>query len=78
MASRLGEVRAAIEHPTLIARDAVHPRRENHYLRTVAEPGWLTVVVNYRPIPPQGTWFGEIITAYPVRRPEPEEKPLWP
>ena len=78
MTGRLGDVRTAIEHPTRIARDAIYPRRENHYLRTGFDPGWIKVVVNYRPVPPQGTWFGEIITAYPVRRPEPEETPLWP
>lgn len=78
LTGRLDEVRTAIEHPTLIARDAKYPRRENHYLRTVGGPGWIKVVVNYRPIAPQGAWFGEIITAYPVRRPEPEETLLWP
>jgi hypothetical protein len=78
MAGRLGEMRTAIERPTLVTRDAFYSRRECHYLRTVAEPGWMKVVVTYRPTPPQGTWVGEIITAYPIRRPEPEEMPLWP
>jgi hypothetical protein len=26
--------------------------------------GFLKVVVQYRPVPPQGTWAGEVITAY--------------
>jgi hypothetical protein len=78
MAGLLGDVRTAREHPPFIARDAIYSRRENCYLRTTYEPGWIKVVVNYRPLPPQGIWIGEIITAYPIRRPEPQETPLWP
>lgn len=78
MADRLNEVRTAIEHPDRITRDIVRRHRENHYLRTTSEPGWIKVVVQYRPVPPQGTWEGDIITAYPVRRPKPKEERLWP
>ena len=38
----------------------------------------MKVVVNYRPVPPQGTWEGEVITAYHARRPKSKEAQLWP
>ena len=78
MADRLGDVRLAIGRPTLVARDVTYPRRENHYHRTPDGQGWLKVVVKYRPIPPQGTWQGEVVTAYPVDHPKRKEAPLWP
>jgi hypothetical protein len=62
----MDEVRAAVEHSDLVVRDVGYPHREIHYRRTPSGQGWIRVVVNYRPVPPQGTWAGEIITAYRV------------
>jgi hypothetical protein len=78
MAGRLDEIRLTVEQPSLVARDVKYPRRNNHYRRVLVEPGWLKVVVNYRPIPPQGTWLGEVITAHPVDGPKRKEALLWP
>ena len=78
MAGRLGEVRAAIAGPDFVNRDAAYPRRENHYRRTPSGRAWIKVVVNYRPVPPQGTWAGEVITAYRTEQVDPKEAPLWP
>jgi hypothetical protein len=78
LADRLDEIRWAIEAPDLVTRDATYPNRENHYRRTAFGPGWLKVVVRYLPVPPQGTWVGEVITAFPLRSPNPKETRLWP
>ena len=78
LASQLDEIRTAIKHPDLVTRDARYARRENHYRRAPFGLGWIKVVVNYRPVSPQGAWMGEVITAYPIDRPEPKEAPLWP
>jgi hypothetical protein len=75
MANRLDQVRAAIERPDLVTRDVRHFHREIHY-RRFPSGGWLKVVVGYRPVPPQGTWAGVVITAYPVERPRSKEEPL--
>ena len=78
MAARLAEVRLAIERPTLVTQDATYPRRECHYRQTSDGQGLIKVVVKYGPIPPQGTWLGEVVTAYPVDNPKRKEAPLWP
>jgi hypothetical protein len=64
IADRLDEVRATIEQPDFVTRDARYHHRENHYRRMASGQGLLKVVVQYRPVPPQGTWVGEVITAY--------------
>jgi hypothetical protein len=78
MAELMDDVRVAIEQPDLVTRDARYARRENHYRRIPSTGGWIKVVVNYRPVPPQGTWEGEIITAYHVPRPVAKEAKQWP
>jgi hypothetical protein len=78
MADRLNDIRGAIERPDLVARDAQYRHRENHYLHTSFQPPWMKVVVHYHPVPPQGTWAGEVITAYPVKQPDPHEELLSP
>jgi hypothetical protein len=78
LAGRLGEARATVEGPDFVTRDAADPRREHHYRRTPSGRAWIKVVVNERPVPPQGTWAGEVITAYRTERVDPEEAPLWP
>ena len=66
------EVRAAVADADLIVADVDFPRRRNHYRRRPAGGRYLKVVVNYRPVPPQGTWAGEVVTAHPAHRPKPE------
>lgn len=75
---RLDEVRTAIEHPDFVARDVRFYRREIYYRRTPSGRGWMRVVVNYGPVPPQGTWVGEVITAYRVDERNVQEVQLWP
>jgi hypothetical protein len=78
MADRLDEVRSAIEQPDLITRDREYARRQVHYRRTPSGRGFIRVVVNYRPVPPQGTWAGEVIIAHRVNERDMEEVQLWP
>ena len=78
IAERLDEVRTAVEQPDFITRDSEYTRREIFYRRTPSGQGWLKVVVNYRPIPPQGTWAGEVITAYRIEERDDQEVQLWP
>lgn len=78
MAELIEEIRLAIEQPDQVARDARYPRRENHYGRIPATGRWIKVVVKHHPVEPQGTWAGEVVTAYPVPRPKPKEARLWP
>jgi hypothetical protein len=68
ISDRLDEVRTAIEQPDFVTRDARYHHREIHYRRMASGQGLLKVVVQYRPVPPQGTWVGEVITAYRVRK----------
>jgi hypothetical protein len=75
MASRLSSVRTTIEQATAITRDLKYRRRENHYWQTAPGKTWINVVVQYRPVPPQGTCEGEIITAHRVKEPDPQEEP---
>ena len=76
MSSRLDEVRLTIEQPELVTRDVEYRHRENHYGRSSFDHPWIKVVVQYRPVSPQGTWTGEVITAYPVKRRDPKEERL--
>jgi hypothetical protein len=78
MVGRLGAVQTTVEHSDFITRDREYPHREVHYRRTPSEQGWIRVVVNYRPVPPRGTWVGEVITAFRIDRRDIEEEPLWP
>jgi hypothetical protein len=77
MANRLDTIRPAIEQPGYITQDADYPHRENYYRRTVSGRRFVKVV-EYRPVPPQGTWVGEVITAYLVRKIKGKEAQLWP
>jgi hypothetical protein len=78
IAARLDEIRGAIARPDLVTRDIKYRHRENHYRRTPSGLGWFKVVVQYRPVPPQGTWIGEVITAYRVDQRDLNEEPLAP
>jgi hypothetical protein len=75
---RLEDVRAAIEQPNFVTRDIRYDRREISYRRSPSGQGWIRVVVNFRPVPPQGTWAGEVITAYRVDERNLQEVQLWP
>lgn len=72
------EVRAAVATADPVVLDARFPHRRNHYRRRSASGRYLKVVVNYRPVWPQGTWTGEVVTAHPAHDPKPEEEQLWP
>jgi hypothetical protein len=76
MENRFEEVRNAVERPDVVTQDRVYHRRENHYRVTQSQPPLLKVVVHYRPVPPQGTWAGEVITAFPVKQRDPREEVL--
>jgi hypothetical protein len=78
MTKLLGDIRVAIERPDLVTRDVRMAHREINYHRTQNEPGWIEVVVHDRPIPPQGTWLVNVITAYPVDRPLAKEERTLP
>jgi hypothetical protein len=78
MADRLDAIRPAIEQPSYITRDADYPHRENYYRRTPSGRRFIKVVVEYRPVPPQGTWTSEVITAYLSRKIKRKEAQLWP
>jgi hypothetical protein len=78
MAGRLDQVRTAVEQPDFVTRDSEYPRREICYRRTPSGQGLMKVVVNYRPAPPQGTWIGEVITAYRIDERNIQEVQLWP
>lgn len=78
MLPRLDEIRAAVEDPTFSTRPAGYPHRECLYRNLPATRLRTKVVVNYRPVPPQGTWAGEVITAHRTARVGPEEDQIWP
>lgn len=79
IAGRVDEIQSTVEFPDLVTRDATYAHRENHYRRaTHFAPYLKVVVVHYRPVPPQGTWTGEVITALPARVIHPQEHQLWP
>ena len=74
------EIREAGESPDGVTADATFPRRENFYRSRQTGRGgrFLKVVVRFQPVPPDGTWAGEVITAHPARRIKPGEDQLWP
>lgn len=78
MAARLFEIRETVESPRQVTRDATRQHREIAYRRPSPNRSDLRVVIHYRPVPPQGTWVGRIITAHPAERIDPKEEPLWP
>jgi len=78
IADRLDEVRMTIEQPDFVTRDARYHHREIHYRRVASGQGLLKVVVQYRPVPPQGAWVGEVITAYRVKKRKSREVLLEP
>ena len=76
LATHLSDIRAAISRPAVVTRDLKYTRRECHYAYTSSPPGMIKVVVQYRPVPPQGRWVGEVVTAYPLGEPDPREEVL--
>ncbi len=76
MAPHLGDIREVIAHPIVVTRDLKYPRRENHYGILSPALGMIRVVVQYRPVPPQGRWVGEVVTAHRIRKPDPREEDL--
>ena len=78
MADRLGEFRPTVEALDLVTRDSQYARRENHYRRPAPDRSYLKVVVQYLPVPPQGTSAGDVITAHPIERIDAKEEQLWP
>ncbi len=78
MARWLDDIATALQTPDFVNRDARHPNGENHYRCPTPDEPWTRVVVRYRPVPPQGTWVGEVITAHRTRRIGSEEEHLWP
>jgi hypothetical protein len=54
MANRLETIRPAIEQPSYVTQDADYLHRENSYRRTPSGRRFIKVVVEYRPVPPQG------------------------
>jgi hypothetical protein len=74
MSVRLDDIRTAIEQPDFVTRDWKYRHRENFYRRTASGRRYLKVVVNYRPVPPQGTWIGEVITSYCPNQPDEREE----
>jgi hypothetical protein len=72
----LSDIREVISSPAVVTRDLKYPRRECHYGFTSSPPGMIKVVVQYRPVPPQGRWVGEVVTAYPLGEPDPREEVL--
>jgi hypothetical protein len=74
----IGEVRAAVEAPTRVTVDAKFAQRECYYRGQDQSRLFLKVVVHYRPVPPQGTWEGTIITAFFVGSVPRREAHRWP
>ena len=74
------EIREAVESPDFVTVDATYPRRENSYRSRRPGRGgrFLKVVVRFQPVPPDGTWAEEVITAYPAQRIKPGEDQRWP
>lgn len=72
------EILAAVEAPDFVTADVAFPRRESYDRRRQPGAGrrYLKVVVRYHPTPPDGTWAGDVITAYPTRGVKPGEERL--
>jgi hypothetical protein len=72
MAGRERDIRAVLEDPKQVNRDAQHPDRECFYGGRGDGP-YLKVVVAYR-----ADDFGLVITAYPAQYVKRGEPQLWP
>jgi hypothetical protein len=72
MAGREADVRAAVEAPDVMNRDADHADRETHY-RLGSDGLYVKVCVAY-----DGRGAGIVITAYPTHRIKRREQPRWP
>ena len=77
-ADRLVDIRSTIEKPDFVARHRLREHRECFYREEAPGKELIKVIVHYRPIPPQGTWIGEVTTAFPVGLYRPKEVKLWP
>ncbi len=73
----LAHLRATVEIPHVSTRDAQYTSRACHDWRTAPYRLWLKVVVHHCPVPPQGTWAGQVITAYRTTKIV-EDDDLWP
>lgn len=78
MTGREADVLRTVEAPDLVNADVAHAHREVCYRSFGPGRPMLRVVVHYRPIPPQGTWSGEVITAHPTFRSKRGEPRRWP
>jgi len=78
MAGPLFEIQSAVGRPDRVTRDPTRHHREIAYRRPSPNHSRLRVVIHYRPVLPQGTWVGDIITAHPTERVDPKEEPLGP
>jgi len=70
-------IRHIVEYPAQVTLDADYAHRECFYSDLTRGLG-LKVVVQYRPVPPQGTWIGTVITAHPARAVKRGETRRWP
>lgn len=59
-----GMVGVAIEQADEIVRDAGYLHREIHMAELGKPELPVRVVVHFRPVPPDGTWVGEVVTAF--------------
>ncbi len=73
----LDAIREAIETAAEITFDADYAHRECFYSNRSLGAS-LKVVVQYRPVPPQGAWAGTVITAHPARAVKRRETRRWP
>jgi hypothetical protein len=76
MIDYLNDVRATIAAPDFSTQDKRYRPRACLYRRMMPNEPRTKVVVHYRPAPPQGSWAGEIITAYRTSKVA-EEEYLW-
>ncbi len=72
------DVRGAVEAPTRVTADADFAQRECSYQSLGAGRRTLKVVVHFRPVPPQGTWVGVVVTAFYVTSDKRREVQRWP
>lgn len=75
MAGHLNDVQTTVEAPEVVTRDTEYMHREVYYRRPTGRQLFLRVVVLYRPVPPQGAWTGEVVTAYQTARVDRKEPP---
>jgi hypothetical protein len=71
-------VRVELEQADAVVRDAVYLHREIH-LAALGKPELpVRVVVHDHPVAPDGTWVGEIVTAFRGRPPKAGGMRRWP